>query len=450
MSGHRRLDSGASRARATGRFGRTWWGRAWVEALEQRAQLDPNRLPRGIAYARSGNVVGLTIGPGEVQARVEGRERDPYQVRIRVRVFDDGQWTRVLDTIAARAAHAAAMLAGDLPDAVAADVAEAGMSLLPGIGEIGPRCTCPDEAAPCKHSAAACYLVAQALDADPFLVLLLRGRTREEVLAGLRSRRRELDGPGPVTESLPAAGQPPTSRSTSRTAAALPGSSNSKHDLPTADLGDQGLDARAVFAAGSDESALPPVPALPPERPGRPVPLPLDPPVELSQMRTDLLTLAADAARRAWDLATGASADAGMGLDPDADLARRADSALGTPGFSQFAARSGVPERELARQALAWRHGGAAGFETVRAGWDPATEGEAGIVHLLQAARAAVQQASGLPPRLRRDRITVGGLQVRLGRDQQWYPYRRIGSHWEPAGRPNRDPAVALAPLLLP
>jgi hypothetical protein len=24
------------------RFGRTWWGRAWVDALEQRAQLDPN------------------------------------------------------------------------------------------------------------------------------------------------------------------------------------------------------------------------------------------------------------------------------------------------------------------------------------------------------------------------------------------------------------------------
>src|SRR6266496_1095821 len=33
-------------------FGNTWWGAAWVDALEQRAKLDPNRLPRGRTYAR--------------------------------------------------------------------------------------------------------------------------------------------------------------------------------------------------------------------------------------------------------------------------------------------------------------------------------------------------------------------------------------------------------------
>ena len=82
------------------------------------------------------------------------------------------------------------MLDGDLPPEVAGDVAAAGLDLLPGAGEVGPRCTCPDDADPCKHSAAVCYLVADALDADPFTVLLLRGRTRGEVLAGLRGRRR--------------------------------------------------------------------------------------------------------------------------------------------------------------------------------------------------------------------------------------------------------------------
>jgi len=47
-------------------FGRTWWGRAWLEALEQRARLDPNRLPRGRGYARSGAVGELLIEPGDV------------------------------------------------------------------------------------------------------------------------------------------------------------------------------------------------------------------------------------------------------------------------------------------------------------------------------------------------------------------------------------------------
>jgi len=44
----------------------------------------------------------------------------------------------------------------------------------------------PDWADPCKHSAAACYLIADALDADPFALFLLRGRTRDQVLTEMR------------------------------------------------------------------------------------------------------------------------------------------------------------------------------------------------------------------------------------------------------------------------
>ncbi len=44
--------------------GHTWWGRAWLDALEQRARLDPNRLPRGRDYAREGAVGELVLAPG--------------------------------------------------------------------------------------------------------------------------------------------------------------------------------------------------------------------------------------------------------------------------------------------------------------------------------------------------------------------------------------------------
>ena len=84
------------------------------------------------------------------------------------------------------------------------------------------------------------------------------------------------------------------------------------------------------------------------------------------------------------------------------------------------------------------------------AGWDPATEGEPGTTQLLHTARTAIHRATGLTPHLRHDRITAAELQIRLGQDYQWYPYRRIRSRWEPAGGPNPDPAAALAPLLHP
>ncbi|MDZ7732555.1 MAG: SWIM zinc finger family protein [Acidimicrobiia bacterium] len=88
-----------------------------------------------------------------------------------------------------RAAHAAALLDGDLEPGIVERPRAAGVELLPDAGHLQPRCSCPDWADPCKHAAAVCYLVADELDADPFALLELRGRRRDDVLAALRRRR---------------------------------------------------------------------------------------------------------------------------------------------------------------------------------------------------------------------------------------------------------------------
>ncbi len=402
-------------------FGRTWWGRAWLEALEQRARLDPDRLPRGLEYARSGAVGDLTLAPGEARARVRGRKTEPYQVRIRVRRFADDEWDRVLEAISARLGHAAALLDGELPPEIADDAAEAGLDLLPVGGEVGPRCDCPDDADPCKHSAAAFYLIAGALDADPFVLFLLRGRTRDQVLAGIRARRR---GAAPTVSAGPRPGSP------------------LDDGEPTADAG---VDARTAFRTPVPWVPIPAVP-LPPRRPGSPAALPVDPPPSRPGLREDLVELAADAASRAWELAAGLSADAGLTLDPDADLARRAARALGTPTFGALAARSGVPGRDLARQALAWRQGGLAGLELLQGEWDPAAEDQ-DAAGLFEAARTALRAKTGTAEMVQGNRITSGRLQLRLGRDLRWYPYARSDQDWEPSGPPQADPALALASL---
>ena len=411
-------------------FGWTWWGLAWLEALEQRARLDPDRLPRGRQYARSGAVGDLTLAPGEARARVRGRKTEPYEVRIRVRRFADDEWDRVLEAIAARLGHAAALLDGELPPEIADDAAGAGLDLLPGGGEVGPRCSCPDDADPCKHSAAACYLIADALDADPFALFLLRGRTRDQVLAGIRARRR---GAGP-------AGAKPSGQ---RAAAA-----STEAGAPAADgqpIADEGVDARAAFRAPVPSAPIPAVP-LPPPRPGSPAALPVDPPPWRPGLREDLIELAADAASRAWELASGLSADAGLSLAPEADLARRAARTLGTPTFATLAARSGVAPRGLVRQALAWRQGGLAGLELLQAEWDPAAE-DPEAARLLEAARTALRARTGAAETVHGNRITAGRLQLRLGRDLRWYPYARSDMEWEPSGRPEVDPALAVADL---
>jgi uncharacterized Zn finger protein len=384
----------------------TWWGAAWVTALEERARLDPNRLPRGRSYARGGTVGELTIAPGEVRAAVQGRRARPYQVRVRVRALEAGEWDRVLDAIAAQIGHAAALLEGELLPEVADDVRSVGTDLLPGPGELQPRCSCPDWADPCKHAAAVCYLVAGALDADPFSLLLLRGRRRNEVLAGLRVRRR----PAQATTAPAGRSQPAT---------------------------DPGVDAREAY-----QRPLAPLPAppLPPQRPGQPAVLPVDPPPGAGLRPEDLAALAADAAARALQLATG-TGDGGLSLDLEADLARRAAGLLGTGtgrGIAALAASAGMPSPVLLRWAVTWQQAGRGGLDALRTGWQPAATD-------LAEGRAAFDQHPGWGPvRGWRNRLTRGELQLRLGSDGLWYRLVRSGGDWVLDGPPDSDPGALL------
>lgn len=378
-------------------FGKTWWGQAWVDALEGRAQLDPNRLPRGRGYARSGAVLEVGVERGTVRASVQGSRREPYDVTVRVRMFTDEEWERVLAAVGAQVGHAAALLGGELAPEVADDVEAAGLDLLPGPGELQPRCSCPDWADPCKHAAAVCYLVADVLDADPFALLLLRGLRRERVLAALRSRRAVQPG---VTSSPGAA-------------AAAAGHSS-----------DAGVPAAAAFDPAARRPALP-APPLPPARPGNPAVLACDPPTGHAVTAASMAALAADAAARAHALALGDDSAAALALDVPQDMARRAAEALGTPGLLVLAARAGIPGPALARRALAWRAGGRGALNVLEETWKPAPESLAEAIAAL-----------GPGARRRGNRVTHGDRQLRLGTDGLWYPLVRSGDGWDPSGPP--------------
>lgn len=390
--GHRRPAAKGSGSRRG--FGATWWGVAWVDALEGRARLDPNRLPRGRSYARSGAVGELEVGPGFIHAEVQGTRARPYDVRVRVRQFDAAEWDRLLDVIGGQLGHTAALLDGELPPDILEDVAIAGLELLPGPGDLQPRCSCPDSADPCKHAAAVCFLVADALDADPFTLLLLRGRDRESVLSALRKRR----------------------------GAAAVGGGHKRQPDP-------GVNARDAFARTPTELPRPP---LPPARPGRPALVAAEPPAGIGLDLAVLAELAGDAALRAHQLVLG-EGDGDLTLDRESDLARRAAGWIGRPDFDVQARRLGVSGRDLLRRALAWRYGGRDGIEVLTERWKPsADEMDEG------------RKALGVGCTARGNRLTAGDRQLRLGADGSWYPYQRRGSGWDPAGPCSTDPVEAM------
>ena len=398
-------DAGLPAAKGPGSrrpFGATWWGRAWLEALEQRARLDPGRLSRGRSYARRGSVVDLTVSPGEVEAVVQGSRVTPYQVTVRIRAFSSAEWDSVLEVVSAQIGRVAALLDGEMPPEVIDDVRDAGLELLPGAGEVLTHCTCPDFAVPCKHSAAVCYLIADALDDDPFALLLLRGRRKDELLAALRTRRGSPAAPVVAPRTPPPAGIP-------------------------------AIAAFARHLTPETPSTVPvPAPPRPLGAPGVPAAVRvLDPPRSSGVDVRDLVALATDAARRAWELASG-DGDGGLNLTYEQDLARRAAKALGTPELADLAHRAGISSRQLTTWAVAWREAGPGGLAVTL--YDP--------VAVIPVTPDALTEALEALPNatVEANRVTSGKLQLRLGQDNLWYRFDQHFSDWTLAGPPSPDP----------
>ncbi|MFK0025907.1 SWIM zinc finger family protein [Streptomyces sp. NPDC090798] len=391
-------------------FAVTWWGNAWVSALEEGA-LDAARLVRGRAYADQGHVDAITVTPGLVLAYVHGSRPRPYRVQVRLRTLDDGDWDRFLDAAAERPGHIAALLDKEMPKSLA----DCAVALLPGPGDLAPQCSCPDYGHPCKHAAALCYQTARLLDEDPFVLLLLRGRGERELLDALSRRN--------ATRAARAAQQ--------QQSAPLPG-----------------VRARDALA----RRALPPLPApLPaPAHPEQPPTYPGAPggpdPFALDQLATD-------AAARAHALLT-------TGRDPVAELTLWQDAvrlAAARPGsgltaatralYSSLASAAGRTPADLARAVAAWRQGGLEGLTVLEEPWDP----PAGR---FDRARPLLLAADLPAFRPWRNHLTHprGHAQLRLGHDGLWYAYESEPGHedWWPRGTPDLDPVGALTGLGAP
>ncbi len=171
-----------------GAVAHTWWSKRFLSVLEQIGV--GGRMARGRAYARQGQIVSLDVDTGGAAAKVQGSRPRPYAVRVGVPAFGKAEWAEVAQVLVADASLTAALLAGEMPHEIEDVFTRVGLSLFPASArDLALDCTCPDQAVPCKHLAAVCYVLAERFDADPFAILALRGRDRETLLADLRARR---------------------------------------------------------------------------------------------------------------------------------------------------------------------------------------------------------------------------------------------------------------------
>ncbi len=174
----------------------TWWGKAWVRAVEESAYAETD-LRTARSLARQAGVGGITVGRGRLVAAVVDH-RGIWSVECRLSLFDDPSTAGLVEVVAAESGRIGALLAGELPHELVEHADEAGIELLPYGGELEATCSCDAWVDPCPHALAVLYQAAWIVDADPLALLHLRGLPRDVLLARLHARVSLIDRVGPT------------------------------------------------------------------------------------------------------------------------------------------------------------------------------------------------------------------------------------------------------------
>ena len=140
-----------------------------------------------MSLARSGSVGAITVTAGRFLAAVEDGDQ-LWSTSTTLPVLDEADRVAFVEAVAAEAGRLPALLAGELPHTLVEHAEEAGVELLPYGGELQASCTCSAWVDPCPHALASAYQVAWLADTDPFVLLSLRGLSREDLLARLHER----------------------------------------------------------------------------------------------------------------------------------------------------------------------------------------------------------------------------------------------------------------------
>ena len=127
--------------------------------------------------------------------------------------------------------------------------------------------------------------------------------------------------------------------------------------------------------------------------------------------------------------------------DPLVDAVRMLATAGGAPRVAEASRLTGVPEDEVRRLVLAYRHGGAAGVaaavgatpcgaEEMDAAADEVRRRRAFAVGELSVDAGAITDAGA-------------GVRLRLGPDGRWHPFTRARERWWPAVGANASAGAA-------
>jgi uncharacterized Zn finger protein len=170
----------AGRLRGPSARSTTWWGKAWVRSFEETVY-EASDLITARALSRAGRLGPVMVISGMASAVMDPGGPGAVIAQVRVRRLGDAQWSTFLVEAFRESGYLAALESGELPADLVENADQAGVEVVPGPADLDTACECDAWAQPCLHVLALLYQLARHIDEDPYTLLLLRGRTRDQI-----------------------------------------------------------------------------------------------------------------------------------------------------------------------------------------------------------------------------------------------------------------------------
>jgi len=166
-------------------YAKASWGKKWIHSILKIGR--PYRMRRAMRYAEDEErISNLVIKKGEIFSLVQGTAPTPYRVRIFFKTISEKAWNEIGKEISNNLLNLINLLEGKLSDDIIDIFERKNYSLFYDISEgLNARCSCPDQAIPCKHIAATILYVSRVVDYNPLILLKLKGKKKKELLSGL-------------------------------------------------------------------------------------------------------------------------------------------------------------------------------------------------------------------------------------------------------------------------
>jgi len=166
-------------------YAKTSWGKEWIDSILKVGR--PFRMQRGIEYADDEERIdNLIINKGQIFGTVQGTAPTPYRVKIIFKTIPEDEWEKIVEDLSSKLINLINLLEGVLPEEIIDIFERYNYPLFLDDDKLDATCSCPDQAVPCKHIAAIILYIARVLDYDPFIILKIRGKSKNDLLEKLK------------------------------------------------------------------------------------------------------------------------------------------------------------------------------------------------------------------------------------------------------------------------